>query len=223
MHQVMEPAILYFGTPVVLVSTVNEDGSHNLAPMSSAWWLGWRCMLGFGARSKTPQNLIRTGECVLNLPSADLVASVNRLAKLTGSDPVPEHKQRMGYRHERDKFGVAGFTPIASDTVAARRALECPVQLEAKLEAKHAIAEDDPTARGKLISLEVRITRVHVDESIAMAGHPNRIDPDLWRPLIMSFQHFYGLGSRLHPSTLAEIPESAYRPAPPPDAQPAIS
>ena len=32
----VEPAILYFGTPVVLISTVNEDGTSNLAPMSSA-------------------------------------------------------------------------------------------------------------------------------------------------------------------------------------------
>ncbi len=37
MHIKSEPAILYFGTPVVLVSTVSEDGSYNLAPMSSAW------------------------------------------------------------------------------------------------------------------------------------------------------------------------------------------
>ena len=27
MHQVTQPAILYFGTPVVLISTVNEDGT----------------------------------------------------------------------------------------------------------------------------------------------------------------------------------------------------
>jgi flavin reductase (DIM6/NTAB) family NADH-FMN oxidoreductase RutF len=43
MHIASEPSILYFGTPVVLISTVNEDGSHNLAPMSSVFWLGWRC------------------------------------------------------------------------------------------------------------------------------------------------------------------------------------
>src|SRR5215813_10916201 len=107
MHRTVEPAILYFGTPVVLVSSLNEDGSPNLAPMSSAWWLGWNCMLGFGARSKTPQNILRTGECVLNLPSEYLVPNVDRLARLTGSDPVPEHKVKMGYKHERDKFGVA--------------------------------------------------------------------------------------------------------------------
>jgi flavin reductase (DIM6/NTAB) family NADH-FMN oxidoreductase RutF len=37
MHQTIEPTILYFGTPVALISTLNEDGSANIAPMSSAW------------------------------------------------------------------------------------------------------------------------------------------------------------------------------------------
>ena len=71
MHIPIEPSILYFGTPVVLVSTLNPDGSPNVAPISSAWWLGWNCMLGMGARSQTPQNLLRERECVLNLPSVD--------------------------------------------------------------------------------------------------------------------------------------------------------
>src|SRR5579862_3081197 len=141
MHQTIEPAILYFGTPVVLISTVNGDGSPNLAPMSSAWWLGWRCMLGLGATSKTTENMIRTGECVLNLPSTDQVAAVNQLARTTGTNPVPEGKRRRGYRYERDKFGISGLTPIASQTVAAPRVLECPVQLEAKVEATHGLAE----------------------------------------------------------------------------------
>ncbi len=91
-HMVAEPAILYFGTPVVLIGTTNEDGSYNLAPMSSAWWLGHRCMLGLGMGSKTTQNMLRTGECVLNLPSAEIVAAVDKLARTTGSDPVPPTK-----------------------------------------------------------------------------------------------------------------------------------
>jgi hypothetical protein len=44
-----------------------------------------------------------------------------------------------------------------------------------------------------------------------MAGTVDRIDPDAWRPLIMSFQKFYGLGAQVHPSTLASIPEHLYR------------
>ena len=44
-----------------------------------------------------------------------------------------------------------------------------------------------------------------------MNGEPNRVDPDKWRPLIMSFQQFYGLGPQVHDSTLARIAESLYR------------
>src|ERR1051326_6647300 len=97
-HFVIEPSILYFGTPVVLISTLNEDGTTNVAPMSSAWWLGWNCMLGLGATSHTGVNLRREGECVLNLPSVEQVAHVNRLAMLTGANPVPAWKASVGYR-----------------------------------------------------------------------------------------------------------------------------
>ena len=205
------PAILYFGTPVVLVSSLNADGSANLAPMSSAWWLGWRCMLGFGARSATPQNILRTGECVLNLPPAAMAPAVDRLALTTASDPVPESKQKRGYRHEEHKFSRADLTPLSSEAVAPPRVLECPIQLEARLAGSHQIAEDNVAVRGKLIALEVEIVRVHADNSLLVPGEPDRIDPDKWRPLIMSFQQFYGLTPRLQKSTLATIPESAYR------------
>lgn len=211
MHIKSEPSILYFGTPVVLISTVNEDETYNLAPMSSAFWLGWRCILGLSARSKTTQNMIRTGECVLNLPSVDEVTAVNRLALTTGSYPVPESKRLKGYRHESDKFGISGLTPMTSEMVMAPRVRECPVQLEAVVEATHGIAEEDPGQRGILVCIEVRIQRVYIEESILMNREHNRIDPDKWRPLIMSFQEFYGLGPRLQTSVLGQIPESLYR------------
>lgn len=212
MHSVIDPAILYFGTPVVLVSSSNPDGTANLAPMSSAWWLGKSCMLGFGARSQTPANILRTGQCVLNLPSSEQAAAVNRLARTTGSSLVPPHKIAMGYRHEPDKFGTAGLTPAPSDRVRPPRAAECPVQLEAVLEGSHELEGQDTERRGRLVALEVRVVRVHVDDAIRMEGHTDRIDPTRWRPLIMSFQELFGLGERIEHSRLAEIPESIYRP-----------
>jgi flavin reductase (DIM6/NTAB) family NADH-FMN oxidoreductase RutF len=212
MHRTTEPPILYFGTPVVLISTENEDGSYNIGPMSSAFWLGWRCVLGLSAVSKSPENMWRTGEAVLNLPSDEMVAAVDRLARKTGSDPVPPVKDRRGYETERDKFGVAGLTPIPSETVRAPRIEECPVQMEAVVAATHDLAADDAEHRGRSKVIEVRIQRVHADERILMEGQENRIDPDRWRPLIMSFQHFYGLREgKLQDSRLARIPEHLYR------------
>jgi flavin reductase (DIM6/NTAB) family NADH-FMN oxidoreductase RutF len=212
MHVRSETAILYFGTPVVLISTLNEDGSYNLAPMSSAFWLGWRCILGLASASKTTQNLRDRRECVLNLPSVNQVRSVNRLARKTGLNPVPASKVRKGYEFEANKFGVSGLTPIRSEIVATPRVLECPVQLEAQVEAIHDLAENDLAQRGRVVVIEVRIVRVYLDESILMGGDPNRVDPDKWQPLIMSFQEFYGLSSRkVHESTLAQIPERLYQ------------
>jgi hypothetical protein len=52
---------------------------------------------------------------------------------------------------------------------------------------------------------------VHVHDDIRLQGTDDHIDPDAWRPLIMSFQKLYGLGLQVHPSTLARIPECMYR------------
>lgn len=208
----IEPAILYFGTPVVLISTQNEDGTSNLAPMSSAFWLGWRCILGLDASSKTTENLIRTRECVLNLPSVAQAGAVDHIARTTGSDPIPDAKQMRGYTHEKQKWATSGLTPVPSETVAPPRALECPVQLEAVLAQQNAFMADDPMWKVGIVVFEVRIQRVHVHPSLLMAGHENRIDPDQWNPLIMSFQKFYGLApGQVHPSKLGKIEEATYR------------
>jgi flavin reductase (DIM6/NTAB) family NADH-FMN oxidoreductase RutF len=206
MHRITDPAILYFGTPVVLISTLNSDDTPNLAPMSSAWWLGPNAMLGLAGTSMTTQNLLRERECVLNLPDVTMVEHVDRIAKTTGSSPVPEGKLRRGYRHVADKFGLAELSAIPSDLVRPPRVAQCPIQLEATLVDAHSFG-------GFAQALEVRVERVHAEEGVLAT--PNRIDPDEWRPLIMSFQRFYGLTSeQAGGSRLAEIPEESYRRGP---------
>jgi flavin reductase (DIM6/NTAB) family NADH-FMN oxidoreductase RutF len=211
MHIVSAPNILYFGTPVILIRTTNEDGSYNLAPMSSAFWLGWRCVIGLAASSKTTQNIQRTGECVLNLASVNNAAAVNKLARTTGSDPVPLGKQQKGYYYNRDKFDHAGLTPINADIVNAPMAKECDVQLEAKLIHTRSLAEEDEAMQNKIMVMELQIIRVHLEESILMHDDANKVDPNKWKPLIMSFQKLYSIGDEVHYSILAEIPEDLYR------------
>ncbi len=211
MHRTIEPTILYFGTPVALISTLNPDGSPNLAPMSSAWWLGWTCMLGLGQMGQTSDNLIRTGECVINLPSEDLVAHVDRLAMTTGKDPLPEKKREWGYRFQPDKFGVAGLTAQPSQEVKPPRVRECPVQMEGIV--KHY------RSFGKNVSanaFEIHIVRLHVEDDLLIHGQGRpHIDPVKWKPLMMSFCRFFGMGNEVHPSRLAEsdFTKSVYAPA----------
>jgi len=211
-HLDIEPAIHYWGTPVVLISTSNADGSANLAPMSSAWWLGWSCMLGLDASSQTTENLRRTGQCVLNLADAGMVAAVDQLALLTGAAEVPIHKQMLGYRHEADKFAAAGLTAQAALDVGAPRVRECQVQMEASVVDIRPFAAQDPRMPVAACMVELRLSRVHVAAELLHPGDGQRIDPDRWHPLIMSFRQFHTVGQRLQASRLADTPEAFYAP-----------
>lgn len=194
-HLVVEPRSFYFGTPVVLISSRNADGSANLAPMSSAWWMRKSCMLGLSTRAATARNLIRERECVLNLPSWELGEAVEKLQGTTALNPVPGPKRELGYRHEPDKFGTAGLTPVPSDLVSPPRAGECPVQLEAVVEKVHAFGDPD----ADLVGIEVRIVRAHAEEGVLVPGEHHYIDRDRWSPLIFSFGEFYALSAAQAP------------------------
>lgn len=209
-HTRIDPAILYFGTPVVLLSTIDEDGVTNTAPMSSVFWLGHTAVLGIGGRSQTAKNLLANGECVINLPSARMVSAVNALAFTTGRDPVPADKERIGYRHVPNKLTAANLRGRPGDTVRAERIDECPVNLEARVINAHTLANREPGDDATFL-FEAAISHIHAHEDIRAAGTTNRIDPDRWRPLIMAFQRFYGLGTELRPSKLATIDEEWYR------------
>ncbi|KAJ6782803.1 hypothetical protein PWT90_09673 [Aphanocladium album] len=213
-HVNISPAILYWGTPVALIASENEDGSSNISAISSAFWLLDRCVLGFGSGSKTPQNILRSGHCTVNLPEDTQIASVNALATTTGSPEPSASKISRGYRYVKDKWAVAGLTPQGSDVVRPPRIRECPVQMECELVDSHGLMQELPAMAGALIVLELKVLRVHVLERLRMAGHVNRIDPDKWRPMIMSFQQLYGLrDTKIAPSQLALINEELYRPS----------
>ncbi|HVL00626.1 MAG TPA: flavin reductase family protein [Dongiaceae bacterium] len=212
LHQIVEPSILYFGTPVVLVSTLNPDGTTNIAPMSSAWWLGWSCVLGLDGSSRTTENLRRHGECVLNLAAADNVAAVDRLALLTGSKSVPLHKRMLGYRYAADKFAEAGLTPQLSELVQPQRILECPVQMEATVASIAPLGRRDSRMAVPACTIEVTIQRIHAHGELLKNDNPHHVDPLKWRPLMMSFRRFFSLTDEIHDSRLGRGPEETYAP-----------
>lgn len=186
---IISPRILYFGTPVVLLTTENVDGTANLAPISSAWALGHIVVLGLGPDGHTARNLAERPDLVINVPGPELCPAVERLAPLTGADPVPEHKQH-NYRHERDKFAAAGLRAVRSTTVRPPGVAECPLQLEAR--AEHVA----PDASGEFLIVQARVVTVHADPDIVVPG-TQHIDPRRWSPLIYNFRHYFGLGPQL--------------------------
>lgn len=196
-HLRIEPSILYFGTPVVLLSTLNEDGGANLAPMSSAWALGQTVVLGLGASGKTAENLRRRRECVINLPDASLWRNVERLAPLTGRDPVPEQKAAQ-FRHEPRKFAAAGLTPQPSELVGPPRVRECQLQLEATVADIRAIGD------GTALAVEAAVVRVHAAPEVVVGG-TSHVDPHRWTPLLYVFRHYVAAGERLGKTFRAEV------------------
>ncbi len=148
-----------------------------------------------------------------NLPSSALAAAVDRLALTTGADPVPPDKAWLGFEHESAKWRRSGLTAVPSDLVEPVRAAECPLQLEATVESIRSFGELNPMVPAPLLAIELRIRRVHAHESI-LAGGSDRVDPDVWSPLIMSFRKFYGLTGQVHDSRLSGGDEDAWRPAP---------
>lgn len=194
----IEPSILYFGTPVALLSTENPDGTFNLAPVSSAWALGNTIVLGLGRDGQTAHNLSERRDLVINLPSAKHWEAVERLAPFTGRHPIPASKP-AGCQFEPDKFGAAGLSAEPSHLVRPPRVADCPLQLEAR-----ALKLSDENT-GRFVIVETSVLKVHADPAIVVPG-TNHVDPAKWQPLIYNFRHYFGLGPELGRSYRTDTP-----------------
>lgn len=204
-NHVIHPSILYFGTPVVLITTRNPDGSTNITPMSSAWALANRVVIGLSGGGQGLANLQRERECVLNLAGEDLCEAVERMAPTTGRAPVPEWKRAIGYRHEADKFALAGLHTATSLSVNAPRIAECPLQLEARL----LLAVERPLdvwrdSAGGYVIAELEVLQVHAHDEVVVPG-TQHIDPAHYQPLFYLFRHYVGRGDALGKTFKAEV------------------
>ncbi|CAI8988474.1 Flavin reductase family protein [Brevibacillus sp. IT-7CA2] len=189
-HTTIQPKILYYGTPVVLLTTENEDGTTNISPISSSWALGNYVILGLGFGSHGLDNLRQRPECVINLPDASMWQQVEALAPLTGRNPVPAYKKELGFRYEADKFQAAKLTPVESDSVRPKRVGECPLQLEAVVRTIRF-----PEYADMFAIVETEVRHVHADKQIVQSAH--HVNPQAWNPLIYNFRHYFGLSDQL--------------------------
>ena len=117
----IRPSVLYYGTPVALITTLSPDGRTNISPMSSSWALDDRVILGLGSDGQCIANLDREKQCVINVPSAELWTQVERIARKTGRKDVPADKAALGYRYDGDKFATAELSAVQSECVRAPR------------------------------------------------------------------------------------------------------
>lgn len=187
-HLVIHPNVLYVGTPVILVCTQNPDGTANLAPASSYWALGQMLVIGLESDGQSAANILARPELTVNFPSPEHWRAIEAIADVTGRSPVPEAKAAR-YRHEPDKFALAGFTAEPSEVVAPPKVAQCDLQFEATVRRA-------TRGVGEYYLVEAHVERVHASPSVVVPG-TDHVDPRGWQPLIYSFRHYFALGSEL--------------------------
>lgn len=202
-HVAIDPPILYIGTPVALIVTRNPDGSGNISPMSSAWMLGNRAVLGLSSNGQGIANLRRERELVINFPNAAMWRRVEAIARTTGRRPVPPDKAALGYVFDDDKFSTGGFTRQPSDLVAPPRIAECPIQFEAQVAAMRGAARGGAGPAPDFHIVEAEVVRVHAREDHVVPG-THHIDTTRWAPLLYVFRHYFALGDDLGRTFKAE-------------------
>lgn len=116
------PSPLLSPVPVVMATCPNPRGHPNIITLA---WVGTICtdppLVALSIRpERFSHDLVRdSGEVVLNMPSARLVAAVDRCGVLSG--------------REVNKWEATGLTPIPASKVAAPLIAECPLHLECRV------------------------------------------------------------------------------------------
>ncbi len=158
--------------PIAVVSTLNLDGSNNLAPFSFFTAVSATPMIiGFsplirtstGKKKDTVINIEREKEFVVNFVTESNMHKVN------------EASAELDYGE--DEFQYTGLNALESDLVKARRLLESPIQFECKL--RDILSYGDHIGSGRFITGEV--IKVHISEEILEGD--NRISTSLFEPV----------------------------------------
>ncbi len=147
--------------PIAVVSTLNEDGSNNVAPFSFFTAISAKPMIiafcplirsSTGQIKDTPRNILREKEFVVNVVSESIAEKVNLCS------------QELAYGE--DEFKISGLTPINSHKVKAKRIQESLVHFECQF--RDRINYGENPGSGQIITGEV--VKVHISESICQDG-----------------------------------------------------
>lgn len=158
--------------PIAWVSTLNEDGSANLAPFSFFTAISAQPMIvafcpmtrtNDGKKKDTVINIERNKEFVINFVSEELIDVVN-----LSSTELP---------YGESEFDFAKLTKVSSELVKPPRVKESPIHFECKL--RDILSYGDQVGAGRLITGEV--VMVHVADH-AMDEHHHLLSKQ-WHPV----------------------------------------
>jgi flavin reductase (DIM6/NTAB) family NADH-FMN oxidoreductase RutF len=181
--------------PALLVSTLHEDGTPNVAPFSLVCFAGYANVEDFDETTKglmlalgdytseaiknkaTYRNIVRDGEFVVNIPPSSLVLDI-----------VAGTSKQKG----RAKKPFAGLTPEPSLVIGPPGVQECPISYECRKMRVDDFGMGHEIVWGELVAARVA-TRL-----VEAAGHLERmdmIDPVFHYAYDEHNGTFYGLGS----------------------------
>ena len=151
--------------PIAWTSTLNEDGSANLAPFSFFTGAGSdppMCLIVVSSREHdghevpkdTRRNIERSGEFVVHVVPEALAEAMN----LTATD----------FPYGVDELAAAGLTRLPGERVAVPRIAEAPVAMECRL------ARIVSPGRGSTVIIIGEILLWHVSDDLIVGG---RLDP----------------------------------------------
>lgn len=154
--------------PIAFVSTLNRNGTPNLAPYSffNAFSSNPPIVVFSSNRrvadnttKDTLHNIQETGECVINAVTYSIVRQM-AVASVQFPEGISE-------------FEMAGLTPVPSDLVAPFRVKESPAHMECRV--KEIITLGEHGGAGHLVICDV--LRMHLSEEVMDDDRPERIDP----------------------------------------------
>jgi flavin reductase (DIM6/NTAB) family NADH-FMN oxidoreductase RutF len=157
--------------PIGWISTISEDGIHNLAPFSYFNAVGddpphvmFSTVHSNISNKDTLNNVLKTKQFVVNMVTEDLVEQMNMT-----SQPIPANES---------EFELAGLTPIESILVLPPRVKECKITMECEM-VHHYKLENSKTGGATIVI--GKIVLFHIDESVLLDNY--KINLETYKPI----------------------------------------
>jgi len=155
--------------PIAWISSISNDGINNLAPFSYFNIVGEKHIMFSTAKNKgqnkdTLNNILESGEFVLNMVTEEVVEAMNATAS-----ELPSHE---------DEFVFANVTPIASKLIKPNRVKESKISFECKMIHHYTIPNDHNNGATMVIG---EIVMMHFDDSVLLDNH--KINLENYKPV----------------------------------------
>jgi flavin reductase (DIM6/NTAB) family NADH-FMN oxidoreductase RutF len=157
--------------PIGWISSISEDGIHNLAPFSYFNAVGddpphvmFSTVRSNNSNKDTLNNVLQTKQFVVNMVTEDLVEQMNMT-----SQSIPANES---------EFEMAGLTPIDSIIVKPPRVKEAKITMECEL--VHHYTLENSKSGGATIIIG-KIVMIHIDESVLLENY--KINLETYKPI----------------------------------------